>query len=113
MKRGDLVTASAGSGYAGKPRPVLIVQDDALAALDSVVVCPLTSSPQSESILRPLVRASAQSGLANDSLVMTDKFVAVPRHKLGRVIGRVDPTTLRKVMRGLGTVIGLGQGPLR
>ena len=110
MKRGDIVTASAGSGYAGKPRPVLIVQDDALAALDSVVVCPLTSVPHEESILRPLVQANAQSGLDVDSLVMTDKVIVVPRHKLGQVIGRANPATLRKVMRGLGTVIGLGQG---
>ena len=113
MKRGDLVTASAGSGYAGKPRPVLIVQDDALAALDSIVVCPLTSTPQSESLLRPLIRATVASGPESDSLAMADKVVAVPRHKLGQVIGQVDPATLRKVMRGLGTVIGLGQGPLR
>lgn len=113
MKRGDLVTASAGFSDAGKPRPVLIVQDDALSALNSVVVCPLTPSPQSESLLRPLIRVTAESGLESDSLVMCDKVVAVPRHTLGQVIGRVDPATLRKVMRGLGTVIGLGQGARR
>ena len=28
MRRGELWTASAGQGYAGKPRPVLIIQDD-------------------------------------------------------------------------------------
>ena len=113
MKRGEIVTGSAGSGYAGKPRPVLIIQDDALAALDSVVVCPLTSVPHEESILRPLVAATASTGLEVDSLVMTDKVVAVPRHKLGHVVGRIDPATLRKVMRGLGTIIGLGQSPAR
>jgi mRNA interferase MazF len=113
VKRGDIVTASAGSGYAGKPRPVLIIQDDALVALDSVVVCPLTAAFHEESILRPMVTATATTGLEGDSLVMTDKVVAVPRHKLGHVVGRIDPATLRKVMRGLGTVIGLGQSPAR
>ena len=103
----------AGSGYAGRSRPVLIVQGDALAALDSVVVCPLTSVPHEESILRPLVQANTQSGLDVDSLVMTDKVVAVPRHKLGQVIVQVDPATLQKVVRGLGAVIGLGQGSSR
>jgi mRNA-degrading endonuclease toxin of MazEF toxin-antitoxin module len=44
---------------------------------------------------------------------MTDKVVAVPRQKLGQVVGRIDPATLRRVMRGLGTVIGLGQGSTR
>jgi len=113
VRRGDIVTASAGSGYAGKPRPVVIVQNDALAALDSVVVCPLTSVLHEESILRPLIKASGQSGLDVDSLVMTDKVVAVPRQKLGQVVGQINPATLRRVMRGLGTVIGLGQGSTR
>jgi mRNA interferase MazF len=29
MKRGDIWTVSGGKDYAGKPRPVVIVQDDA------------------------------------------------------------------------------------
>ena len=28
MKRGDIWTAAGGSGYAGKPKPVVIIQDD-------------------------------------------------------------------------------------
>ena len=31
MKRGEVWTAAAGSGYAGKPRPVVIIQDDPLS----------------------------------------------------------------------------------
>ena len=109
MKRGDLVTASAGSGYAGKPRPVLIIQDDALALLDSVVVCPLSATPQPASFLRPALSASPSNGLDTDSVIMTDKVVAVPRHKLREVIGLVDSKTMVRVMRGVATVIGLGQ----
>jgi hypothetical protein len=40
---------------------------------------------------------------------MTDKVVAVPRHKLREVIGLVDSKTMVRVMRGVATVIGLGQ----
>ena len=36
---------AGGSGYAGKPRPVLIVQDDAFAERDSVTVCLISSDP--------------------------------------------------------------------
>ena len=32
MKRGEIWTMAGGSGYASKPRPVVIVQDDALIA---------------------------------------------------------------------------------
>ena len=38
MKRGELWTTADGSGYASKPRPVVIVQDDAFTARDSVTV---------------------------------------------------------------------------
>jgi mRNA interferase MazF len=36
---------AGGSGYAGKPRPVLIVQDDAFAERDSVTMCLISSDP--------------------------------------------------------------------
>ncbi len=43
MKRGEIWTMAGGPGYASKLRPVLIVQDDAFAAPNSVTVCPITS----------------------------------------------------------------------
>ena len=45
MKRGEIWTAAAGSGYAGKPRPVVIIQDDRFDATDSVTVCAFTTDP--------------------------------------------------------------------
>ena len=109
MKRGDLFLASAGSGYAGKPRPVLIIQADALGALSSVVVIPLTTFGQEASIVRPAMVASPDNGLDQDSFVMLDKVVAIPRSKIGPRLGSVDVKTLRAVNRGLATVLGLGQ----
>ena len=43
MKRGELWTMAGGPGYASKPQPVLIVQDDAFVARDSVTVCLIMS----------------------------------------------------------------------
>jgi mRNA interferase MazF len=108
MKRGELYLASAGSGYVGKPRPVLIIQDDALAGLDSVVVCPLsTASP----ILEPLrisVQAGVETGLDHDCAIMVDKVSAVPTSTIGPRISVVDASALRSVTRGLATLLGFG-----
>ena len=43
MRRGEIWTVAAGSGYAGKPRPVVIVRDDSFDATDSVTVCAFTT----------------------------------------------------------------------
>ena len=109
MKRGELYLASAGSGYAGKPRPVLIVQDDALANLDSVVVCPLSSTSPIRDPLRIGLPATESTGLDSDSVVMVDKVSAVPKSKIGRRIGSVEGPILRSVTRGLATVLGFAQ----
>ena len=45
MRRGEIWTAAGGSRYAGKPRPVVIVQDDRFDATASVTVCAFTTDP--------------------------------------------------------------------
>ncbi len=43
IRRGDLVRVSLRGDY-GKPRPALVIQSDLFAELDSIVICPITSS---------------------------------------------------------------------
>ena len=45
MKRGEVWTAAGGPEYAGKPRPVIILQDDRFDATGSITVCALTTDP--------------------------------------------------------------------
>ena len=45
MRRGDIWTVSGGKDYAGKPRPIVIVQDDAFDGTDSVAICAFTTDP--------------------------------------------------------------------
>jgi hypothetical protein len=45
VKRGDIRSVSGGRDYAGKPRPVVIVQDDSFDATDSITVCAFTTDP--------------------------------------------------------------------
>jgi mRNA interferase MazF len=54
---------AGGSGYAGKPRPVLIIQDDAFAERDSVTVCLITTDPMDLSVFRVPVEPTADNGL--------------------------------------------------
>jgi len=45
MNRGEVWIVAGGGDYAGKPRPVVIFQDDAFDQLDSVTICPFTTDP--------------------------------------------------------------------
>ena len=48
MRRGDIWTVSGGKNYADKPRPVVVVQDDAFDATDSITICAFTTDPKSK-----------------------------------------------------------------
>src|SRR5512146_2838278 len=45
VKRGEIWTVAGGKDYAGKPRPVVIVQDDRFDMTNSVTVCAFTTDP--------------------------------------------------------------------
>lgn len=67
MKRGEVWTAAGGKDYAGKPRPVVIVQDDRFAATASITICPFTSDPTDAPLLRLIVAPSELNGLRTTS----------------------------------------------
>jgi len=54
---------AGGPGYASKPRPVVIVQDDAFTARDSVTVCLITTGPADLPVFRIAVDPTAENGL--------------------------------------------------
>ena len=62
MRRGELWTAAGGKRYAGKPRPVVVVQDDRFDATDSVAVCPLTTDPTEIPLLRIRLDQQTETG---------------------------------------------------
>jgi len=97
MKRGEVWTVAGASGYAGKPRPVVILQGDVYADLDSVTICPLTSDPVDLPQFRISIEPTEGNGLRAGSRVMADKVTTVQRSKLGRKIGRITDADLRRV----------------
>ncbi|MFT0548627.1 type II toxin-antitoxin system PemK/MazF family toxin [Allopusillimonas ginsengisoli] len=96
VKRGDLITIALQGDY-GKPRPALVMQDDAFAALASVSVLRLTGELHDWPLFRVTVEPDASNGLQKTSQVMIDKPAAVPKTKLGQRIGRLDDTTMQAV----------------
>jgi mRNA interferase MazF len=107
VRRGELWTASAGQGYAGKPRPVLIIQDDRFDATDSITFCPLTTAAVDIPLLRIPLQPNKTNGLAVPSSVMIDKITTAHRSKLGQRIGKVSTTEMLQLERGLLVYLGM------
>ncbi len=89
MRRGEIWTAAAGTGYVGKPRPVVIVQDDRFDATDSVTVCAFTTDSTEAPLFRLPIEPDEVSGLREPCSLMIDKITTVPRSKLGDHVGRL------------------------
>ena len=106
MKRGEVWTAAGGQAYAGKPRPVVILQDDRFDATDSITVCPLTTDPTS-ALFRVPIEPAPGNGLRKRSYVMTDKIVSVPRTRLRDRVGRLGGADLVGLGRTVFVFLGL------
>ena len=107
MKRGEIWTVAGGSGYTGKPRPAVVVQDDRFGLTNSVTLCALTSDPLESPLLRLPVKPSTVNGLRLECRLMLDKLTIVPRARMGRKIGSLDDADLMRMNRGLLVFLGL------
>lgn len=106
LSRGDLVTIALSGDY-GKPRPALVIQDDAFGDLPSVAVLRLTSDIHDWPLFRVTVRPAKSTGLKTASQVMIDKPAAVPKTKIGRRIGQVDEATMQAISIAFARFFGL------
>ena len=111
MRRGEIWTAAAGSGYVGKPRPVVILQDDRFDATDSVTVCAFTTDPTEAPLFRLFVEPSETNGLHQASNLMVDKITTVPKTKVGAQVGRIDDEDLLRLNQAVLVFLGLAVSP--
>ena len=111
MKRGDIWTVAGAAGYAGKPRPAVIVQDDRFDQIDSVVICPLTSDPSELPLFRLVVEPNERNGLRSRSAMMVDKISAVRKKRLGRSTGQLDDEDILRLNQALMVFLGLAESP--
>ena len=107
MRRGDICIAAARGDYTGKPRPVVVVQDDRFDATASVTVCPLTTSEVEAPLLRISVESTDVTGIQQPSRIMVDKITTMPRGNLGEHVGRLADTDLVRLDRALLVFLGL------
>lgn len=107
MRRGDICVAAARGSYTGKPRPVVIVQDDRFDATGSVTVCPLTTNPVQAPLTRIAVEPTSTTGIEQPSKIMIDKVTTMPRSGVGDRIGRLEDSDLVRLDRALLVFLGL------
>jgi mRNA interferase MazF len=111
VTRGEIYTAAARGAYSGKPRPVVVVQDDRFDATGSVTVCPFTTNPVDAPLLRIPIEPSSDNGLDQPSSLMVDKVTTVPRSGLGQHLGRLRDDELVQLNRSLIVFLGLASTP--
>jgi mRNA interferase MazF len=108
MNRGEIWTASGGT-YSSKPRPVVVLQDDAFDATESVTVVPLTSVDIGQAVFRVSVTATAMTGIERDSWAMVDKVTTVRRSHLGARAGRLPTGVMLDVERATLVFLGIAR----
>jgi mRNA interferase MazF len=111
MKRGEIWTVAGTKGYAGKPRPVIILQDDRFDTARSVTVCGLTTNPAKAPLFRLQIVPSEGNGLRFESRILVDKITTVPRAKIGPRIGRLTDEDIVRLNRAILVFLGIA-GPV-
>ncbi len=112
MRRGDIWTVAGGKDYAGKPRPVVILQDDRFDATNSITICALTTDETDAPLFRLLVEPNADNGLRTACRLMVDKITTVPKSKVGAHIGRLGDADVLRLNRAILAFLGLAVSPM-
>jgi len=107
VKRGEVWTVGGGPDYAGKPRPAVILQDDAFDATASVTICPFTTHAVDAPLVRLPIDPSQRNGLRAASHLMIDKITTVSKTKLQGRVGRLSDEDVVRVNRAVVVFLGL------
>ncbi len=113
MKRGDVWTVAGGKDYAGKPRPVVIIQDDSFDATDSITICAFTTDETEAPLFRLPVEPNERNGLRTACRLMVDKITTVPKAKVGARVGRLDDEDILRLNQAVLMFLGLAVSPNR
>lgn len=111
MRRGEIWTVAGGKDYAGKPRPVVIVQDDNFDATESIAICAFTTDPTEAPLFRLLVEPNEKNGLRASCRLMVDKITTVPKSKIGSHIGRLADEDMLRLNQAMMVFLGLAASP--
>lgn len=106
MKRSEIWIAAGGPDYAGKPRPVVILQDDRYDTTGSITECLMTSE-RVTSTTRIKIEPSAANSLQTTSYAMADKVTTLARARLGKRIGAATASEMASIERAVTVFLGL------
>lgn len=98
---------AGGKDYAGKPRPVVILQDDQFDATASITICAFTSDPTEAPLFRLPIEPNEKNGLRVPCRLMVDKITTVPKTKFGTRVGRLDDEDIVRLNRAVLVFLGM------
>jgi mRNA interferase MazF len=107
MRRGDIWTVAGGKDYAGKARPVVVLQDDSFDGTESITICAFTTDDTDAPLFRLPVEPNERNGLRIPCHLMVDKVTTVPKSKVGAHIGRLDDEDILRLNRAVLVFLGL------
>ena len=110
MKRGDVYQANLdpviGSEQGGV-RPVVIIQNDRGNRYSpTVIVAALTTRRKKPQLPVHVLLTRAESGLQEDSIVLTEQVRTLEKTRLTRYLGTVTAQAMKRIDRALGFSIG-------
>ena len=111
MKRAEIWTVAGGPDYTGKPRPAVILQDDAFEGTASITLCLLTTQLVEAPLIRLPIEPAKQNGLNAASHVMVDKVTTVAKSKLQKRVGRLAEEDMIRLNRAVLVFLGLAARP--
>ena len=111
MRRGEIWTVAGGKDYAGKPRPVVIVQDNSFDATYSITICAFTTDPTDAPLFRLIVEPNERNGLRSTCRLMVDKIATVPKTKVGTRVGRLDDEDMVRLNQAMMVFLGMAVSP--
>ena len=107
MQRGDIVTVAL-QGDFGKSHPAVVVQNNEMTGLlDTVILCPVTSTENDAPFFRVRVTPARENGLIVTSYVMADKVMATRRTRVGPQIGRLGGADMTRLDAVLAFALGI------
>ncbi len=107
MKRGEIWTAGGAKDYGGKPRPVVILQDDRFDKIDSVTVCPFTTNQTEAPLFRLIIEPTDTNGLRFVCHLMVDKIMTLPKSRIGARVGRLADEDMVRLGRAVLVFLGV------
>jgi mRNA interferase MazF len=107
IRRGEIWTVAGGKEYAGKSRPVVILQDDRFDRTDSITVCAFTIDPTDAPLFRLPVEPGESNGLRAACRIMVDKITTVSKSKVGTRIGRLADEDMVRLNRAVLVFLGI------